>query len=49
MKTIILKITVYQMRDLGITPKEQALKCLKVAKKYLDNVNLGNKFLLQFS
>ncbi|MFX1314594.1 MAG: radical SAM protein [Promethearchaeota archaeon] len=39
----------YQMRDLGITPKEQALKCLKVAKKYLDNVNLGNKFLLQFS
>jgi len=39
----------YQMRDLPITPKEQALKCLKVAKKYLDNVNLGNKFLLQFS
>ena len=39
----------YQMRDLGITPKEQALKCVKVAKKYLDHVNLGNKFLLQFS
>ncbi|MFW9770885.1 MAG: radical SAM protein [Candidatus Heimdallarchaeota archaeon] len=39
----------YQMKDLPITPKEQALKCLKVAKKYLENVNLGNKFLLGFS
>lgn len=39
----------YQMRDMGLTPKEQAIKCLKVARKYLDNVNLGNKFLLGFS
>ncbi len=39
----------YQMRDLGITPRKQALKCLKVAEKYLENVNLGNKFLLGFS
>jgi pyruvate formate lyase activating enzyme len=39
----------YQMRDLGITPRKQALKCLEVAKKYLENVNLGNKFLLGFT
>lgn len=39
----------YQMQDLPITPKDQVLKCLKVAQKYLDNVNLGNKFLLGFS
>jgi pyruvate formate lyase activating enzyme len=36
----------YQMRDLGITPRKQVLKCLEVAKKYLKRVNLGNKFLL---
>jgi len=39
----------YQMRDLGITPRKQALKCLEVAEKYLKNVNLGNKFLLGFT
>jgi pyruvate formate lyase activating enzyme len=39
----------YQMRDLYITPKEEVYKCLKIAKRYLENVNLGNKFLLQFS
>ncbi len=39
----------YQMRDLPITPKEEALKCLEVAKKYLQHVNLGNRFLLGFS
>ncbi len=38
----------YQMRDLPITPKQQALDCLKTAKKYLKNVHLGNKFLLRF-
>jgi pyruvate formate lyase activating enzyme len=38
----------YQMRDLPITPKQQALDCLKIAKKYLTNVHLGNKFLLRF-
>lgn len=38
----------YQMQDLPITPKDQVRNCLKVAKKYLDNVNLGNKFLLGF-
>ena len=36
----------YHMRDLRVTPREQALKCLEVAKKYLTRVNLGNKFLL---
>ncbi len=39
----------YQMRDLGITPRKQALKSLEVAKKYLKRVNLGNKFLLGFN
>ncbi|KKM68766.1 hypothetical protein LCGC14_1457640 [marine sediment metagenome] len=39
----------YQMRDLGITPKKQVEKCFKVAKEYLENVHLGNQFLLGFS
>ncbi|MHA1916124.1 MAG: radical SAM protein [Promethearchaeota archaeon] len=39
----------YQMRDLGITPQNQALKCLKTAQKYLGRVHLGNKFLLGLS
>ncbi|MFX1417634.1 MAG: radical SAM protein [Promethearchaeota archaeon] len=39
----------YQMRDLGITPRKQALKSLEIAKKYLKRVNLGNKFLLGFA
>lgn len=38
----------YQMRDLGITTRKQALKCLDAAKKSLKYVNLGNKFLLGF-
>ncbi|MFX0069645.1 MAG: radical SAM protein [Candidatus Hermodarchaeota archaeon] len=39
----------YQMKDLPITPRKQAEKCLEVAKKYLKNVHMGNKFLLGFS
>jgi len=39
----------YQMKDLPITPRKQAMKCLEIAKKYLKNVNLGNKFLLGLS
>ncbi|TKJ24945.1 MAG: amidohydrolase [Promethearchaeota archaeon Loki_b31] len=39
----------YQMKDLGITPRKQAVKCLEIAKEYLKNVNLGNKFLLGLS
>jgi len=39
----------YQMRDLGITSRKQALTSLEVAKKYLKRVNLGNKFLLGFN
>ncbi len=38
----------YQMRDLGITPRKQAEKCLETAKKYLKHVHLGNSFLLGF-
>jgi hypothetical protein len=37
------------MKDLGITPRKQAVKCLEIAKEYLKNVNLGNKFLLGLS
>ncbi len=36
----------YQMRDLGITPRKQVEKCLEIAKEYLENVHLGNQFLL---
>ncbi|MFW9951716.1 MAG: radical SAM protein, partial [Candidatus Thorarchaeota archaeon] len=39
----------YQMRDLPITPKTEVIKSYRVARKYLDNVNIGNKFLLNFS
>ncbi|MFW9828760.1 MAG: radical SAM protein [Candidatus Thorarchaeota archaeon] len=39
----------YQMRDLGITPRKQAEKCIDIAKNYLKNVHLGNKFLLGLS
>ena len=39
----------YQMNDLPITSRNQANKCFEIAKKYLKNVNLGNKFLLGFS
>ena len=39
----------YQMRDLPITPRKEVLKCVEVAKKFLTNVNLGNKHLLLFS
>ena len=39
----------YQMKDLPITPRKQAEKCIETAKKYLKNVHLGNKFLLGFS
>jgi pyruvate formate lyase activating enzyme len=38
----------YQMCDLPITSRKQALDCFKVAKKYLKNVHLGNQFLLRF-
>lgn len=38
----------YMMRDLPITPKKQAYECLEVAKKYLNNIHLGNQFLLRF-
>jgi hypothetical protein len=37
------------MKDLPITSRKQANKCLDAAKKYLMHVHLGNKFLLGFS
>lgn len=36
----------YQMYDLPITSRKQAYKCLEVAQTYLENVHLGNIFLL---
>ncbi len=39
----------YQMKDLPITPRKQVDQCINAAKKYLNRVNLGNKFLLGFS
>jgi pyruvate formate lyase activating enzyme len=36
----------YCMSDLPITPRKHVKDCLKVAQKYLNNVHLGNKFLL---
>ncbi|NHJ23668.1 MAG: radical SAM protein [Candidatus Lokiarchaeota archaeon] len=38
----------YQMKDLPLTSKEEAIKCYKVATQYLNNVIIGNKFLLGF-
>ena len=36
----------FYMRDLPITPREQVKHCYEAAKKYLDNVNIGNQQLL---
>jgi pyruvate formate lyase activating enzyme len=36
----------FYMRDLPITPREQVKRCYEAAKKYLDNVNIGNQQLL---
>lgn len=36
----------FAMRDLPVTPKEQAFKCYRTAKKLLKNVNIGNLHLL---
>ena len=38
----------YQMGDLPITPLKQAEKSVEIAKSYLSNVHLGNRFLLKF-
>jgi len=34
------------MRDLPITPREQVKRCYETAKRYLNNVNIGNQQLL---
>lgn len=36
----------FYMRDMPITPREQVKRCYEAAKKYLNNVNIGNKQLL---
>lgn len=44
--SLLVFFPAFYMEDLPITPKDWALECLEVAKKYLENVNLGNKHLL---
>jgi pyruvate formate lyase activating enzyme len=39
----------YCMYELPYTSKKQAYKCLEIAQKYLENVHLGNQFLLGLS
>ena len=39
----------FYMRDLPITPKKQVYGCYEAAKKYLDNVNIGNRHLLGYA
>lgn len=36
----------FHMMDLPITPRKQVEECYLVAKKYLKNVDIGNKYLL---
>jgi pyruvate formate lyase activating enzyme len=36
----------FYMQDLPITPREQVQRCYEAAKRYLNNVNIGNKQLL---
>ncbi|MFW9993760.1 MAG: radical SAM protein [Candidatus Odinarchaeota archaeon] len=36
----------YLMRDLPVTPRQQALECYEIAKKHLNQVHLGNVTLL---
>ncbi|MDI6884845.1 MAG: radical SAM protein [archaeon] len=36
----------FYMRDMPITPREQAYQCYEAAKRHLNNVNIGNKHLL---
>ncbi|MCP8321391.1 MAG: radical SAM protein, partial [archaeon] len=38
----------FLMRDLPITPLDQALSCYKVARKHLERVNIGNLHLLGY-
>jgi len=37
----------YKMNDIPATDMKMALECFKTAKKYLNNVNIGNKHILK--
>jgi len=39
----------YRLSDLPITPRSQVKRCYEVARKYLNRVNIGNKFLLAYA
>ncbi|MHA2170266.1 MAG: radical SAM protein [Candidatus Kariarchaeaceae archaeon] len=39
----------FKMRDLPVTPLQQVKECEKIAKKYLNRVNVGNQHLLLYS
>jgi pyruvate formate lyase activating enzyme len=36
----------YQMMDIPVTSRKMAIECYKMAKRYLNRVNIGNKYLL---
>ncbi|MHA2249409.1 MAG: radical SAM protein [Candidatus Kariarchaeaceae archaeon] len=39
----------FKMNDLPVTPRKQVMDCENAAKKYLNNVNIGNKHLLSIN
>ncbi|MCP1392791.1 MAG: radical SAM protein [Methanothrix harundinacea] len=39
----------FMMRDLPITPRSQAVRCIEAANKHLSRVYLGNKHMLAFA
>lgn len=44
--SLLIFFPAFYMKDLPVTPLNLAKECFQVAKKYLKNVNLGNKHLL---
>lgn len=45
--SLLVFFPAFQMADLPITPREWAFECLEIAKKYLKNVHLVNRHLLE--
>lgn len=39
----------YEMSDLPVTPLKQVVECYTIAKRYLENVRVGNLHLLEVS
>mgnify|MGYP000013210220 CR=1 FL=1 len=47
--SLLIFYPAFYMKELPITPKNWTFECLKAAKKYLKNVNLGNAHLLSLA